>query len=204
MHLNIIEIIDLIHFYIITPLGIFLNLVSIIIIYKKIFKGSISKYFYIIYLFNVNVSLIFSFIYYKTLQIYSNKYFCHILQFLTNVILQWNYFSLILMNIDRLYRMKRYKYEFLKDKIKIFKAYLLFYLFTILLNMYQLILGRLNFNKNTNLVQTNYSLDCQVYNRDNLLYNDYIELLLNMILPFSLLIVLNIMESRALIESKKV
>jgi hypothetical protein len=190
-----------VNIYKLAPLETFINIINIIVVYYKMYKSSATKYYFTQYLILNTIGLNLSAISCFLMLHYPSSRYCYLITFLNNVFAYWANQCLIISYLDRYLRMKNYLRIF-GQKQFLYGINLTFLFISIILSSPLLSIGIINdINKYENM-NSFYMVDCKIYNRNELLLGDFIELVFNIILPFFVLAILNTLISFKLIKSK--
>jgi hypothetical protein len=190
-----------VNIYKLAPLETFINIINVIVVYYKMYKSSATKYYFTQYLILNTIGLNLSAISCFLMLHYPSSRYCYLFTFLNNVFAYWANLCLIISYLDRYLRMKNYLRIFGKKKF-LYGINLTFVVISIILNSPLLSIGIFNdFSKNENF-GLSYMVDCKIYNRSQLLFGDFFELMFNILLPFLVLAILNTLISFKLIKSK--
>lgn len=191
-----------VNIYKLAPLETFINIINIIVVYYKMYKSSATKYYFTQYLILNTIGLNLSAITCFLMLHYPSSRYCYLLTFLNNVFAYWANQCLVISYLDRYLRMKNYLRIFGQKKF-LYGINLTFLIMSIVLSLPLLSIGVINdIGKKSNGVSSLYMIDCKIYNRNELLIGDLIEMVFNIILPFLVLAVLNTLISFKLIKSK--
>jgi hypothetical protein len=171
------------------------------------YKSSATKYYFTQFLILNTIALNLSAIACFLSLHHAASPYCPILSFLNNLFTYWASFCLMMSYLDRYLRMKNYLRIF-GEKRFLIGINSLFFTLSFLLSSPLVISALFNSlfdpSNSQNKLTSFYINDCRIYQINQLVLFDLVELVFNLAMPFLVLVFLNSLISLKLIKSKRV
>lgn len=199
---------------IMVPIGLVLNLITILIYSRKKFKKNTMGLYCCIIAFTDISALIVGFFEFFGLSINNDfnivsEFSCKLLNYMTRLTFQMSAWLHVFLSLDRLISIKYLSKKLNPFKNRKFICLILVFLFIIncLLNMPSLYLHLIQTNQNItlfeNLTIAYETVQCTSLSNVVLILRDSVTILFRIVLPFILTLVINILLIKSLIESKR-
>ena len=189
-----------VNIYFLFPVGLALNIVTMIVFHKTMNQKSITRFFLTQLIISSMITSIMFEIYYIHINHYLASKACHILKFLFDTSLLWTAVCVFFTLLVRYLEMK-------SIHVKLFNTWRFYASFNVMVILvsacvHSVVLISAEIDVLRPNESLNNFLDCHVYSKTSLLLIDSIEILIDLSIPLSSNFVLTCMISRKIIESK--
>jgi hypothetical protein len=203
-HLRVAKYFETFIAFVFIPLFSILNLLSIRVIYIILSNRRSTKYLFTFLTIHSTIALSTNYLSYFFMKYKAASNLCHIFVFLNNSFMFTASLFVITIVFDRFVQLKCKRIKFLYEKRNYILLLLIFVLISTILNIPSLTMANKKFNETMNQsIYGTFYMDCSAYNRNSLFILDFIDLILNNLFEFLIVLLLNVLISKRILKTKQ-